>query len=270
MAKADWNAAQYLKFEDERSRPARDLLAQVPALPHTGAAARIIDLGCGPGNSTELLIARYPQAHVVGLDSSPNMLAEARKRLPGVPFVQADLADWLPDAASDADTAGPYDLVFANAVFQWLPEHPALLARIFAALAPGAVLAVQMPDNIAEPSHRLMREVAQEGPWGAKLAEAARAPLPPVRHYYDLLAPLAARLDLFHIDYNHALSGPEAVVDWVSGTGLRPFLDPLDNAERAQFLARYTERIAQAYPLAQDGKLLLRFPRLFIVAQRRG
>lgn len=271
MASADWNAAQYLKFEDERSRPARDLLAQVPALPHTGAAAHIIDLGCGPGNSTELLIARYPQARVVGLDSSPNMLAEARKRLPEVPFIQADLAHWLPGAAADAASgAGPYDLVFANAVFQWLPEHPALLARMLEALAPGAVLAVQMPDNIAEPSHRLMREVAQQGPWAAKLAQAARAPLPPVHHYYDLLAPWSARLDLFHIDYNHALSGPEAVVEWVSGTGLRPFLDPLDNAERAQFLARYTARIAQAYPLAQDGKLLLRFPRLFIVAQRRG
>lgn len=271
MAKADWNAAQYLKFEDERSRPARDLLAQVPALPHTGAAARIIDLGCGPGNSTELLIARYPQARVIGLDSSPNMLAEARKRLPGVHFLQADLAQWQPDAAaSDPDAAGPYDLVFANAVFQWLPEHPAVLARLFAALAPGAVLAVQMPDNIGEPSHRLMREVAQEAPWAAKLAQAARAPLPPVRHYYDLLAPQAARLDLFHIDYNHPLAGPDAVVEWVSSTGLRPFLDPLDTAEREDFRARYTARIAQAYPLAEDGKLLLRFPRLFIVAQRRG
>ena len=270
MASADWNAAQYLKFEDERSRPARDLLAQVPPLPHTGAAAHIIDLGCGPGNSTELLIARFPEARVVGLDSSPNMLAEARKRLPEVPFIQADLAHWLPAAVSDAASdAGPYDLVFANAVFQWLPDHPAVLARLFAALAPGAVLAVQMPDNIAEPSHRLMRDIAKEGPWAAKLAQAARAPLPPVRHYYDLLAPLAARLDLFHIDYNHALSGPEAVVEWVSGTGLRPFLDPLDSAEREDFLARYTARIAQAYPLAQDGKLLLRFPRLFIVAQRR-
>lgn len=257
---SDWSARQYLKFEDERSRPAHDLLLQVPALPRDGAQARIVDLGCGPGNSTELLAYRYPQARLAGIDNSPDMLAEARRRLPAVDFIEADLAGWLPDA--------DHDLVYANAVYQWLPDHPALLARVLAALKPGAVLAVQMPDNLGEPTHRLMTEVARAGPWAHKLTHAARAPLPAPRHYYDLLAPHAARLDLFHIVYNHALCGPEAVVEWVQGTGLRPFLDPLDAAERAEFLARYAARIGEAYPRARDGKVLLRFPRLFIVAQR--
>ncbi|WP_085314424.1 trans-aconitate 2-methyltransferase [Derxia lacustris] len=256
MTRSDWNASLYLKFEDERSRPARDLLAQV----RHAAPRQVIDLGCGPGNSTELLAARWPDAEVSGLDSSPNMLAEARKRLPGRRFELADLATWQPDRA--------YDVIFANAVFQWLPEHPAILRRLFEALAPGGTLAVQMPDNLAEPSHRLMQQVAADGPWARQLAGVARDPLPPVLDYYNRLAPGAARVDLWHCHYNHALFGAEAVVEWVSGTGLRPFIDPLDATARADFLARYTAAIAAAYPLAEDGRLLLRFPRLFIVAER--
>jgi len=252
----DWNANLYLKFEDERSRPARDLLAQV----RLDAPKQVIDLGCGPGNSTELLATRWPNADITGLDSSPNMLAEARKRLPQLCFEQADLATWQPDRA--------YDLIFANAVFQWLPGHPALLPRLLASLAPGGVLAVQMPDNLAEPSHRLMASVAASGPWADRLAGVARDPLPPVLDYYNRLAPGAARIDLWHCHYNHALFGAAAVVEWVAGTGLRPFLDPLDAAEQDDFIQRYTAAIAAAYPLAEDGRLLLRFPRLFIVAER--
>ncbi|WP_028310172.1 trans-aconitate 2-methyltransferase [Derxia gummosa] len=256
MTRPDWNASLYLKFEDERSRPARDLLAQV----RNAAPRQVIDLGCGPGNSTELLAARWPDAEIAGLDSSPNMLAEARKRLPRARFELADLASWLPDRE--------YDVIFANAVFQWLPDHPAILRRLLESLAPGGTLAVQMPDNLAEPSHRLMKDVAAAGQWADRLAGAARDPLPAVRDYYDRLAPVAARIDLWHTHYNHALFGAAAVVEWVSSTGLKPFLDPLDETERADFIRQYTAAIAAAYPLAEDGRLLLRFPRLFIVAER--
>jgi trans-aconitate 2-methyltransferase len=253
-----WSPTQYLKFEDERSRPARDLLAAVPL----AVARRIVDLGCGPGNSTELLAVRYPDAEVIGLESSPNMLAAARKRLPRARFVEADIADWRPREQ--------VDLLFANAVFQWVPHHLDVLARLLAALPPGGVMALQMPDNLTEPSHRLMREVAASGPWAEKLApaRALRDYLPAPSIYYDRLKPLARRVDIWHTIYNHALAGPDAILEWVTGTGLRPFLAPLGPAETEAFLIEYKARLAREYPQRVDGTCLFRFPRIFIVAIR--
>jgi trans-aconitate 2-methyltransferase len=254
----DWSARQYLKFEDERTRPPRDLLAQVPL----HEPKRIFDLGCGPGNSTELLVARYPQAEVTGLDSSPDMLRQARERLPGCTFVEADLAKWTPPESAD--------LLFANAVFQWVPDHPAVLHRLLQALPEGGVLAVQMPDNTAEPALALMRETAVNGSWGKILAPVAaeRQDLPTPGAYYDLLHPRCARLDIWHTIYNHVMDGPGAIVEWFKGSALRPFLSALDADMRDDFLAAYEERLAAAYPARSDGKALLRFPRLFIVAMR--
>lgn len=256
MSSTDWSPARYLKFEDERTRPAGDLLAQV----RSGNVRRIVDMGCGPGNSTELLAARYPDAQIVGLDNSPAMLEEARRRLPGVRFESADADVWVPD--------GNVDLVFANAIYQWVPRHLEQLPRILEALPRGATLAVQMPDNLAEPTHRLMREVASAGPWGERLAGAARDPLPAARVYYEALRPMAGRLDIWRTAYHHVLHSADAIVEFVRSTGLRPFLDPLSAPERTEFLALYTARIAAAYPPLSDGKVLLAFPRLFLITER--
>ena len=253
---ADWSPTLYARFEDERTRPARDLMAQVPLTD----ARHIVDMGCGPGNSTELLVERWPGARTVGLDSSPAMLEEARRRLPQATFALADAATWMPEASTD--------LVFANAIYQWVPDHLEVLPKMLAAMREGACLAVQMPDNLAEPTHRLMREVAANGPWAEKLEDAARLPLPAPHVYYDALKPFASRIDIWHSIYNHVLDNAAAIVDWVKSTGLRPFLDPLAPDERTAFLADYTARIAMAYPPTVDGKVLLRFPRLFIVAVR--
>lgn len=253
---ADWSPGDYLAFADERSRPAMDLLAHVPLT----VPALVYDLGCGPGNSTELLARRYPQAGIVGVDNSPAMLTAARAALPTARFIEADLATWRPPLAAD--------LLFSNATYQWVPDHLSILADLLRGAKAGAVVAVQMPDNLDESSHRLMREAASDGPWLEDLKEAisARAALPPPSAYYRALKPLCARLDIWHTVYYHPLNGAAAVVEWVKSTGLRPFLAPLSEARQREFLADYQERIAAAYPLMGDGKVLLRFPRLFLVA----
>ena len=254
-----WSAAQYSKFEAERTRPVRDLVAQLPA----ADIRRGIDLGCGPGNSTEVLLARYPGAEIIGLDSSEDMLQAARKRLPRLKFIQGDIAHLPTDAA--------YDLVFANAALQWVPDHRRLLPGLMAALAPGGSLAVQIPDNLEEPAHLLMGEVGAAGPWAGKLsaAETARVPRHEPDWYYRLLKPLAARVDIWRTVYHHPLEGgARAVVEWFKSTGLRPYLAPLDEAEQAAFLAHYEAAIAKAYPAQFDGSVLLPFPRLYFIATR--
>jgi trans-aconitate 2-methyltransferase len=156
-------------------------------------------------------------------------------------------------------------------VLQWLPDHAVLLPALIRRLSPGGALALQMPDNLDEPAHRLMREIAAAGPWAVKLsgASAARPPLAGARWYYELLRPLCANVDLWRTTYHHALTGgASAVVEWFKGSGLRPFLQPLEAAERAEYLRRYTAAIAQAYPASSDGTVLLPFPRVFVTAIR--
>jgi trans-aconitate 2-methyltransferase len=258
-AKTDWSALQYLLFEDERTRPSVDLLARVTVKD----PARCVDIGCGPGNSTELVAARFPQATVEGLDSSQDMLEKARKRLPAIAFAQADVAGWRP---------GPvYDLIFANAVLQWLPDHAALLPKLAGALRSGGCLAVQMPDNLDEPSHVAMAKVAASGPWATKLARAreAKALIGSFEDYRTWLAGAGCKVDLWKTIYVHELAGPEAIVEWFKSTGLKPFIDPLDPDERAAFLSDYLSEIRASYPAQADGKVLLKFPRIFIVATRQ-
>lgn len=258
---AAWNPTLYRRFEDERTRPAAELLARVRLDP----ARTVFDLGCGPGNATELLAQRWPQAQLVGVDNSATMLASARQRLPACRFVAADVADlsaWLGDT--------PPDLLYSNATLQWLGDHEALFPRLFRALAPGGVLAVQMPDNLDQPSHRLMREMAALPRFAAQLPQAdqARTRLLPIGQYYDLLAAQADEVEVWHTVYQHRMDGPAAIVDWLRATGLKPYTDPLPTDERAAFLAAYEAAIAQAYPPRADGRRLLAFPRLFLVARK--
>ncbi len=252
-----WSPKQYSTFEGERTRPVRDLLAAVPV----ASAHSAIDVGCGPGNSTEVLAERFPGASIRGFDSSPDMIAAARKRLPGAVFDVLDVATW--------NEPGPFDVILANAVFQWVPDHASLLPALAAKLAPGGSLAVQMPDNLAEPAHRLMRETAADGQWATKLAAAVatRTPVASPDRYYRLLRASCSDVNVWRTTYYHPLAGgPHAVVEWFKGSGLRPFLDPLDPGERAAYLERYEAAIREAYPALEDGTVLLPFPRLFIVA----
>jgi trans-aconitate 2-methyltransferase len=256
---SDWDTALYLKFEAERSQPARDLLARIETSPR-----RIVDLGCGAATSTRLLVERFPQAEIVGVDNSEPMLAEARRRLPGVRFERADIAAWRPRQRPD--------LIFANAALQWLPDHETLFARLMSTLAEGGALAVQMPDNRQEPSHALMRLVAADGPWAERLVPIAKTRAVIATHveYYAWLKPLSAAIDIWQTTYVHPMAGVGAVVDWFRGSALRPFLNPLDECEREEFIERYMRELADAYRVEPGGGLLFLYPRLFIHARKRG
>jgi trans-aconitate 2-methyltransferase len=251
---AEWDPAKYLEFAGPRLQPALDLLARVPL----AAPATVYDLGCGAGNVTRLLRQRWPRAVITGVDASVAMLKAAAEAAPGVRWVEADLETWAPPR--------PADLIFSNAALQWLDDHARLFPRLLGALAPGGVLAVQMPRNHAAPSHAEMVRAADAGPWRERLAPLLRrAPTAAPALYHDWLAPHAARLEIWETEYLHVLEGDRPVVEWTRGSALKPLLDALDAPAREAFLADYAARVAAAYPRRADGRTLFPFRRLFIV-----
>ncbi|WP_437589676.1 trans-aconitate 2-methyltransferase [Sorangium sp. So ce1000] len=255
---ANWDPAQYLKFEDERARPAIDLLGRVDlAVP-----GEIVDLGCGAGNITRLVAQRFPDRGILGVDSSPEMLAQARAALPGARFVEGDIARFAPPA--------PPALIFSNAALHWLDDHRALFPALLGRLSAGGVLAVQMPRNHGAPSHTAMVEASRLPRFRDKLAAVVReSPVASPAEYYGMLAPHAARLEIWETEYLHVLEGVNPVVEWTKGTALRPLLAALEGQERAEFLEEYGGRVAAAYPKAADGKTPFPFRRLFLVARAR-
>jgi trans-aconitate 2-methyltransferase len=258
MAGASWDPGQYLRFAGQRLRPALDLLAQVPL----EAPARVVDLGCGPGNVTALLKQRFPEADVLGVDGSQEMLAKARASVGNCRFLLGDFATWVPQGPAP-------DLIYSNAALHWVGDHHVLFPRLLSLLRPGGVLAVQMPAMHDAPLRRLQNEVAAREPWSPYLKDAgfARAILS-AGEYYDLLRPQAASLELWETVYLHVLSGEDAVVQWAEGSSLRPFLDRLPEQMRAGFRASYAEALRPHYPRRADGSTLLPFRRLFLVARR--
>ena len=250
-----WNPQTYLTFADQRTRPAADLLARVPV----EDPARVIDLGCGPGNSTALLRARWPKAGIDGLDSSSEMLGEARQGGVDANWVLADVANWTPDR--------PYDVIFSNATFQWVPDQAALFPRLMSFVKPGGVFAFQVPVNYDAPSHALIRATAADPRWREALRNVREIERGKADAYYDILKPHAAALDIWQTEYLQVLEGEDAVYRWVSGTSLRPYLKALDDDPyREMFIAAYKARLNTAYSRRPDGTTLFPFQRLFVVA----
>lgn len=254
-----WDANTYLKFADERTRPSRDLVAQIAL----ASPARIIDLGCGPGNSTAILRERWPTADIIGLDSSPDMIAAAAEAYPAAKWVLGNITDWSAPA--------PFDLVFSNAALQWVPDHETVFPHLFREVCPGGALAVQTPVHLASPLHQLILRISENPAWrermvGPRAAITAHRPA----FYYDALQPLAERIDLWETEYDHVLDGPEAILAWIRGTGLRPFLQALENdAHRQRFQETLLAGLADAYPRRVDGRVLFPFRRLFMIAYRK-
>jgi trans-aconitate 2-methyltransferase len=258
-----WDPAQYLSFADERSRPFFDLAGRIAAT----SPGSVVDLGCGPGQLTASLASRWPDADVLGIDSSVEMIAAAQRigdtgtqGRGTLSFRVDDVCDWKPDA--------PVDVIISNAVLQWVPSHLELLPRWAGWLADGGWLAFQLPGNFDQPSHAILRELAGSDRWRMALAgvELNRQSGDP-GIYVDLLARLGLAVDAWETTYLHVLAGPDPVTDWYKGTGLRPVLAALDPAQVADFVSQYGERVRAAYPAAPYGTVLP-FRRVFVVAHK--
>jgi trans-aconitate 2-methyltransferase len=253
-----WDPTQYLRFESQRLRPAVELLQRV-RIDHP---ARVVDLGCGTGNTTTLLTERWPEAHVVGVDNSSAMLAVAEHDHPDGTWVQSSIDQWVPDA--------PFDVVYSNAALHWLDDHAALLPRLLAHVSAGGTFAMQVPDNFSEPTHQAAIDIAREGPWAEVLSPLIRPwPVLQPTEYARLLEPHCDGLDVWATTYVQVLTGDNPVAQWTKGAALRPYLSALDDGAADAFFAAYAARILAAYPPEPDGTTLLPFRRVFVVATER-
>jgi trans-aconitate 2-methyltransferase len=252
-----WDPAEYLRFGDERTRPSHDLVGRISL----ENPQQIVDLGCGSGNSTAVLRARWPLAEIVGVDSSAEMIERARAESPGETWLVEDIERWAPGQ--------PVDLVYSNAALQWVPDHGPLVERLFSHVASGGALAFQIPSADFALVRLLIHEVANEGPWASRMKGPINLfTMESPAFYYDRLAPMSTAMDLWETEYSHVLDSPAAVVDWMAGTGLRPFLDVLDPAEAEEFTRRLGEKVLVGYPLRSDGRVLFPFKRTFVIAYR--
>ena len=254
---AAWDPEAYLKFSEARTRPAADLISRITQR----TPARIVDLGCGAGNTTQLLADRWPRSRITGVDSSPEMLSQAQTNNGSIQWVRQDIAAWLPEQ--------PVDLIVSNAALHWLDSHDTLFPRLMGCLNDGGELAVQMPRNFHAPSHQIITEIATNEPWKERLVGLVRpSPVSDPRFYVDTLSAWSSSLDLWETTYWHVLEGENPVAEWTKGTALRPFMDALEEDERRDFLSAYAKRIAKAYPPSADGRTMFPFRRLFMIARK--
>ncbi len=255
-----WDPAQYRKFGGERARPFYDLIGQIGA----DDPSSVVDVGCGPGELTMSLGQRWPEAEVLGIDNSPEMIKEADQALAGgsarLRFELLDAHDWVPGA--------PVDVIVSNALLQWIPDHEALMVRWAGWLAEGGWLAAQLPANHNQASYRLLRELMEADRWRPKLADVRLAfqAAQPAR-YLELLATAGCVVDAWETTYLHVLPGDDPVLGWLKGTGLRPVLAALDEPDRGEFEAEYAARLREAYPRREYGTVLP-FRRVFVVAHK--
>ena len=254
-----WDPGTYLQFAGERARPFVELVDRI----RVASPGSVVDLGCGDGSTTALLADRWPAARVTGIDSSPEMLAAAPRR-PRLEFRLGDVRAWRPEE--------PVDVLVSNAVLHWVPGHDRLLASWAEQLAPGGVLALQVPGNFRAPTHALLAELCRSPAWAERLTDVAPSPsavLEPAG-YLDVLTGAGLSADVWETTYLHVLSGEDPVLAWVRSTVLRPVLARLDEPSAAAFTAEYAARLRTAYPRRPDGSTLLPFRRVFAVGARAG
>jgi trans-aconitate 2-methyltransferase len=256
--KTDWNPDLYLKFEDERTQPSYDLTARIN-IPNP---ASIIDMGCGPGNSTRVLRECWPHAQIVGLDSSPEMIEKARNAYPQGNWILADAATWKADSQ--------YSIIFSNAMLHWLPDQESVIKRLFAGVQSQGALAVQVPANNDSPLHKAVLSVSKREAWKDMMTGSDKViTYHDASFYYDRLAALSGRIFIWHTTYYHVLGDHQGLIDWYASTGMKPYLERLGSVELRQlFQSQVLEECRSAYPEQQNGRILFPFRRLFFIAYK--
>lgn len=247
--------AQYARFSDERSRPFFTLLSRVPEKPYR----EIVDLGCGPGELTRALLERWPEAHIVGLDSSPQMLAGAGA------FAEPGHLEFALGKIEEFDRE--VDLMFSNAALQWLDNHETLIPQLARLVRRQGTFAFQVPNNWQQPSHTLVEDIARDGPWAPKLSTWKQRSVMPLRWYMDVLLEEGFEVEAWETNYHFVLQGDDPVLEWVKGTSMQPILHMLEGDETRDFTAIYADRLRDAYPPTARGTVYP-FRRLFVVASR--
>lgn len=255
---SDWNSRLYLKFIAQRTQPAIDLAARLTVTD----PAKALDVGCGPGNSTAVVMERCPRAEVTGVDSSKDMLARARADHPGASYVLCDVGSQLGVLGND------WDVIFSNACLQWVPDHAKVLSKLVSMLRKGGQLAVQIPVNHREPIEKVIKETAASGRWRSHFGSDNVYHTLDQRAYYDLLSGICSHVDIWQTTYYHVMPSHEAILEWYRSTGLKPYLDALTDSDKAAFEGDILEGLRREYPLQADGCVLFPFPRLFFVAEK--
>jgi len=253
---ADWNSAQYLKFKNERTQPAVDLVNRINA----DNPKKIIDIGCGPGNSTAVLANRFSGSYILGVDSSEDMISAARKHLPDLDFKLCDISCGLSELDHD------FDIVFSNACIQWVPNHKQLLKQLMGLLRKGGIMAVQIPMNFNEPIHRIINEVSASEKWKGYFPGTRIFYTLTQSEYFDILSELSENFTLWETVYYHVMKSHNDILEWYRGTGLRPYLDALDKEKQAEFENDIMERVRESYTVQKNGEIIFRFPRFFFTA----
>lgn len=253
---SDWNSEQYLKFKKERTQPSVDLAAKI----NMENPKRIIDIGCGPGNSTAVLKKRYPDAYILGVDFSPNMIAKAKADYPDMDFM-------LFDAEKDFDKlTGKFDIVFSNACIQWIPNHKKLLSDMMSILKPNGVLAVQVPMNFEEPIHKIIAEVITRKEWADKIGSGRQFYTLKESEYFDVLSELSSDFSMWKTIYMHRMPSHQSIIEWYKSTGMKEYLAVLSENDKIEFEKAVFNEVEKYYPVQKNGEIIFRFPRLFFTA----
>lgn len=256
---ADWNSTQYLKFKNERTQPAIDLANRIEA----ENPRKIADLGCGPGNSTQVLAEKFTNAYILGIDNSENMISAAKKNYPKLDFCICDISSQLPGMDHD------FDIVFSNACIQWIPDHQRLIPEMLGLLKKGGTLAVQIPMNFDEPIHKIIIEVSSSGKWKSCFPEKRVFYTLSPEEYFDILSGCSHDFTIWQATYYHVMKSWQDILEWYRGTGLRPYLSVLAEDRRGEFEEDILQRLVKAYPTQKNGDILFRFPRFFFTARRK-